>query len=140
MNLTLENVQRIQQFLLDRGFIQAEPNGYWDFNKSSGYKTYLESRNVPYADIAEVPHKIEMLTLELQEYLAIPDAITIVPTEDETNLENTETNENSELTDVTLNTEENLDSEDASGGFVLVDVPEVKPENTGFSLFKPTKK
>lgn len=151
MTLTLENVQRIQQYLIDRGFIQGVADGTWDFNKSSGYKTYLETKGVPFSSISEVPHCLSMLTQELQEFLEIPSLVSTPDGTEESEIQEPEiqddgisvslepiTNENSEEVKI-------QESEIKEEVIQLApDIPVPKEEvstqpSTGFNLKNPER-
>lgn len=75
MQLTPEDTKRIQSFLFTKGFIQEAPSEFWTPHKSSGYATYLESRGVAYPHNTELPHKLEMLTIEMRNFVTIPKRV-----------------------------------------------------------------
>jgi hypothetical protein len=112
MQLTPNNVKRIQIFLMSKGFISEAPSEVWTPHKSSGYATYLESLGIPYPLNTEVPYKLDMLTKELRDFITIPDRVSVA-SEDESEPEGEieppleeAGNENSEVDESTESEEE----------------------------------
>lgn len=78
MILESKHITRIQSFLFAKGFIQEKPSDTWTPHKSSGYKTYLESKGLPESECREVPYNLGMLTHELRDFILIPEKVNVV--------------------------------------------------------------
>jgi hypothetical protein len=103
MQLTPEQSLSIQTFLCDSGFIQEAPSDSWSPHKLSGYKTYLESKNLQYTHDPE-PHCLASLPQELQAYVSIPDSVKV-------SKENSE-EDSLDSEDEDLNSDENANKEE----------------------------
>lgn len=115
MELTSNNILRIQEFLIEKGFIQSVASGHWDNdNKISGYATYLESLGVSYPENRELPRNVQMLPAELRDFVTIPDSVKIGGTDED---EDSELGDDSDDEDSELDDKEFIDLEDQNFDF-----------------------